>query len=69
MNHELRPAEGVVRRHGPEGACTSDWLIDRRTLEVEAGQDFVAPGVRYWNYVTQQYGPTPSPAGDNPRRG
>lgn len=67
MNHEIPATEGVVRRHGQTGAFASDLSIDRRTLEVTEGQDLVDPGVRYWNYVTQEYGSTPSPAGDNPR--
>lgn len=66
MNHEIRPAEGVVRRHGQKGAFVSDLSIDRRTLEVDEGQDLIDPGVRYWSYITQEYGSTPSPAGDNP---
>jgi hypothetical protein len=67
MNHELGVTEGVMRAHGQLGAFVSRWEIDPRTLEVEKGSDLIAPGIRYWNYVTQRYEDTPSPAGDNPR--
>jgi Alkaline phosphatase PhoX len=68
MNHELRVTQGVPRRHGVKGAFVSELQIDKITHEVEQGGDLIDPGVRYWNYVTQSYGPTPSPAGDNPRK-
>jgi hypothetical protein len=67
MNHELGQTQGIVRAHGQPGAFVSRWEIDRRTLEVETGSDLIRPGIRYWNYVSQQYQDTPSPAGDNPR--
>lgn len=67
MNHELRGTQGVPRRHGKAGAFVSALGIDSGSLAVESGRDLINPGVRYWNYVTQTYGPTPSPAGVNPR--
>jgi Alkaline phosphatase PhoX len=67
MNHELRGNQGVARRHGKIGAFVSEMEIDSDTFEVEKGGDLIDPGVRYWNYVTQSYGATPSPAGVNPR--
>jgi hypothetical protein len=67
MNHELTGTTGVVRRHGQQGAFVSTFSIDRRTFEVEDGSDTIDPGVRYWNYVTQTYQSTGSPAGANPR--
>jgi len=67
MNHELPATSGAVRRHGEKGAFVSDLTIDRKTLEVEHGEDLVDPGVRYWNYPAGTYGTSPSPAGDNPR--
>jgi hypothetical protein len=67
MNHELNQTQGIVRAHGQLGAFVSRWEIDRRTLEVKEGSDLIRPGVQYWNYVTQRYQDTPSPAGDNPR--
>lgn len=45
----------------------SRFSIDRRTFEVEVGADAIDPGVRYWNYTTQTYQSTGSPAGPNPR--
>jgi hypothetical protein len=67
MNHELRGDQGVDRRHGQKGAFLSTFSIDSKTFEVEDGADTIDPGVRYWNYVTQTYQPTGSPAGANPR--
>jgi hypothetical protein len=67
MNHELRPDRGIVRRHGQKGAFVSQLRIDRRTLRVDAGRDFINPGVEYWDYVSQTYGLTPSAGGANPR--
>ena len=67
MNHELGATQGIVRAHGQRGAFVSRWEIDPKTLEVEKGSDLIQPPVKYWNYVTQQYQDTPSPAGDNPR--
>jgi hypothetical protein len=67
MNHELRDTQGIVRRHGQKGAFVSTFSIDSKTFEVETGADTIDPGVRYWNYVTQTYQATGSPAGANPR--
>jgi hypothetical protein len=67
MNHELRGNVGVPRRHGKAGAFVAELAIDSDTLEVEQGSDLIDPGVRYWNYLTQSYGTTPSPGGVNPR--
>ena len=50
LNHELRDAQGIVRRHGVTGAFVSRWVIDRKTLEVKAGSDLIDPGVRFWDY-------------------
>src|SRR5262245_3261268 len=65
MNHEFNQMSGIVRAHGQIGAFVSRWRIDAKTLEVEEGADLIQPPVRYWNYVSQQYQDTPSPAGDN----
>jgi hypothetical protein len=67
MNHELNATQGAVRHHGQTGAFVSTFSIDGRTFEVEEGSDTIEPGVRYWNYVTQTYQATGSPAGLNPR--
>ena len=67
MNHEFNAMNGVVRRHGQIGAFVSTFHIDAKTFEVEDGHDTIDPGVRYWNYVTQQYQETASPGGANPR--
>lgn len=67
MNHELRPTQGVVRRHGKIGAFVSELTIDSDSFEVEKGRDLIDPDVRYWDYPSQSYGPTPSSGGVNPR--
>jgi hypothetical protein len=67
MNHELRGNQGVVRRHGNTGAFVSEMTIHSDSFEVEKGRDLIDPDLRYWNYLTQGYDPTPSPGGVNPR--
>jgi Bacterial protein of unknown function (DUF839) len=67
MNHELPFDRGAVRRHGQKGAFVSKLEIDRGSFEVEEGSDFVDPGVTYWDYVSQKYGPNASAGGVNPR--
>jgi Bacterial protein of unknown function (DUF839) len=67
MNHEFNALTGAVHRHGQIGSYVSTFRIDARSLEVEEGADTIDPGVRFWNYVTQQYQAAPSPGGANPR--
>ena len=67
MNQELRGNQGIVRRHGKIGAFVSELEIDSDTYQVEEGRDLIDSDIRYWNYVTQTYGPTPSTGGLNPR--
>jgi hypothetical protein len=67
MNHEFNAVTGGVRRHGQKGAFVSTFRIDTTAFEVEEGIDTIDPGVRFWNYVTQQYGTVGSPGGMNPR--
>ena len=52
-NQELGATSGIVREHGSKGAFVSEWLIERDTLEVIAGQDH-APDASY----VFQYSPT-----------
>ena len=68
MNHEFNALSGTTRRHGQRGAYVSTFRIDRRDLEVESGEDTIAPGVQYWDYVSQQYQGTASAGGPNPRQ-
>ena len=42
MNHELAGGKGVERAHGGKGAFVSRWRLDRDTLQVVAGQDFLS---------------------------
>lgn len=67
MNQELRSNQGIVRRHGEKGAFDSKLRIDANTLEVTSGSDFIDPGVDYWDYISQTFGPTASAGGPNPR--
>jgi len=64
-NHELRSGTGIVRRHGQRGAFVSKLTIDPGTKRVVKGEDFINPGVRYWNYATGRYSDTASPAWTN----
>jgi hypothetical protein len=67
-NHEFVPADGIVRRHGQKGSFVSSWTIDRRTLKVRSGGDFINPGVQFWNPAAQTYGTSPlAVATANPR--
>jgi hypothetical protein len=56
MNHELRPANGVVRDHGEKGAFVSKWVIDKATLNVLSGDDQIKQ-VFLYNTATGQYEP------------
>ena len=49
-NHELRDAQGIVRRHGQTGAFVSRWVINPKTLKVQKGSDLIDPGVTFWDY-------------------
>ena len=55
LNHELRDAQGIVRRHGQIGAFVSRLEIDPGTLAVRNGSDFVDSGVLFWDYPTGAY--------------
>ena len=50
MNHELTNTSGIVREHGSKGAFVSEWLIERNTLEVIAGQDHAPDASYVFNY-------------------
>ncbi len=41
MNHELVKTVGTTRAHGGKGAYVSEWVIDKRTLEVKSGGDLI----------------------------
>jgi 2',3'-cyclic-nucleotide 2'-phosphodiesterase (5'-nucleotidase family)/sugar lactone lactonase YvrE len=42
VNHEFGPTAGDVRAHGSKGAYVSDLTIDKATLSVVSGKDFLA---------------------------
>src|SRR5262249_5184198 len=52
-NHELMPAQGVLRAHGATGAFVSKWVIEKDTLKVLSGSDLMRH-VHQWNKTTQQ---------------
>jgi hypothetical protein len=64
-NHELPANRGIVRRHGAIGAFVSKLTIDPETRKVVKGEDFISPGVLFWNYATGQYSTSPSPSWTN----
>ena len=60
MNHEFNDRQGIERRHGQPGAFVSEWSIDRKSFEVNAGRDLINPGVQYWDYLLGGYASAPS---------
>ncbi|MEN9709897.1 MAG: hypothetical protein RIQ68_2305 [Pseudomonadota bacterium] len=42
MNHELAGGKGADRAHGGKGAFVSRWRLDKDSLQVVAGQDFLS---------------------------
>lgn len=42
MNHEIGAEAGSPRGHGAPGAFVSRWVVDKKTLKVVSGRDFVA---------------------------
>ena len=63
MNHELEPGQGIVRRHGQDGAFVSRLVMDPVTGAVERGRDLIKK-VRYWDYQSSGYSNAPvAPAG------
>ena len=42
MNHELAGGKGADRAHGGKGAFVSRWRLDKDSLQVLAGQDFLS---------------------------
>jgi hypothetical protein len=63
MNHELSASQGIVRRHGQQGAFVSELTLNPQTNEVVTGRDLINPGVQYWDYLTGSYSATPNGAG------
>jgi hypothetical protein len=57
MNHEIAGTLGAVRKHGSRGAFVSRWTIDRKSLKVLTGQDFVQSpqDVYNWDPATHAY--------------
>ncbi|MEJ7706910.1 MAG: hypothetical protein WKF82_06245 [Nocardioidaceae bacterium] len=63
MNHELEPGQGIVRRHGQDGAFVSRLVIDPVSGAVVHGRDLIET-VRFWDYQSGGYTTAPvAPAG------
>jgi len=63
LNHELSAGQGIVRRHGQDGAFVSRLVIDPVTGAVERGRDLIKV-VNYWDYQSGGYVDAPvAPAG------
>ncbi len=60
-NQELTNTQGIVRRHGQQGAFVSRFVIDSATGRVKSGSDLIDPGVQYWNYPAGTYSGVPVP--------
>ncbi len=58
MNHELEPGQGIVRRHGQDGAFVSRLVMGPVTGAVERGRDLIEE-VRYWDYQSSGYSHAP----------
>ena len=52
MNHELGNTVGVPRAHGGIGAFVSEWVINKKTLQVVRGEDLIKE-VYNWNTAAQ----------------
>ncbi|HAZ40857.1 MAG TPA: hypothetical protein DCY52_01170 [Methylococcaceae bacterium] len=59
MNHELGNTVGVPRAHGGIGAFVSEWVINKKTLQVVSGGDLIHE-VYNWNTAAQANDTTPS---------
>jgi hypothetical protein len=57
MHHELGASVGTVRAHGSKGAFVSKWTIDRKTLKVVKGEDFMSSPskLNLWNTAAKTY--------------
>jgi hypothetical protein len=60
MNHELPATSGAIRDHGQTGSFVARLTVDTQSGAVLAGDDLIT-SVRYWQYPTAAYGPTPVP--------
>jgi hypothetical protein len=63
VNHELTPAQGIVRAHGQKGAFVDRLRIDTRTGEVLSGEDLITD-VKFWDYANGVWGSTPTRPAD-----
>lgn len=54
VNHEIRPADGIVRDHGFVGAYVDRLVIDKSTLEIVSDDDLIRT-VRQWDDAADTY--------------
>lgn len=54
VNHEIRPADGLVRDHGSIGAFVDRLVIDKETLEIVSSDDLIQ-SVQTWNDAADAY--------------
>lgn len=54
VNHEIRPADGIVRDHGAIGAYVDRLVIDKDTLAIVSSDDLIK-SVQVWNDATDAY--------------
>ena len=59
MNHEFASDKGIIRDHGGKGAFVSEWVINKKTLEVVSGGDLIQQ-VFNWDKVQQASETEPS---------
>ncbi|MEN9681325.1 MAG: hypothetical protein RLZZ627_1218 [Pseudomonadota bacterium] len=59
MNHELANTVGIPRAHGGTGAFVSEWVINKKTLQVITGSDLIRE-VYNWNVAAQASDTIPS---------
>src|SRR5262245_5259128 len=52
MNHELGNTSGLTRSHGSKGAFVSEWVIDKKTLQVISGADLMT-AIHMWDSIGQ----------------
>jgi len=54
VNHEIRPADGLVRDHGAIGAYVDRIVIDKETLEIVSSDDLIQ-SVQVWDDAADEY--------------
>ena len=63
MNQEIDAGHGGLRRHGGRGAFVSRWVIDKSTLEVTSGREFLDGPEKLNLWTNGQWVPASAGAG------